>query len=190
MLVSNNEPMKITDVLLAEHAVFHNFFDHIEKVAPRLRTTSELKLLGATLEAIMQSHTRTEDDLLIEPLEYSLEQLGQSETFHDEHDEIEAKLAAVKNARQFKQARSLLLQAVQRAREHFDKEERIVFPLAERLLKAKTLSEMGDEWLSRREMILARRIYRTGNLLTAVFTADTSASIRNGNGKSEGASRV
>jgi len=182
--------MKITDTLLAEHAVFHNFFDHIEKTVPRLRSASEIKLLGAALEAVMSSHTKTEDDLLMEPLEHCLEQIGQSETFHDEHDEIEAKLAAVKNARQFKQARSLLLQAVQRAREHFDKEERIVFPLAERVLKAKTLSEMGHEWLNRREMILVRRLYRTGNLLTAAFTADTSASTRNGNGKSDGASRV
>ncbi|HXF10128.1 MAG TPA: hemerythrin domain-containing protein [Desulfuromonadaceae bacterium] len=182
--------MKITDVLLAEHAVFHNFFDHLEKTAPRIRSPAEIKLLAAALEAIMQSHTKTEDDLLIEPLEHCLEQIGQSETFHDEHEEIEAKLAAVKKARQFKQARSLLLQAVQRAREHFDKEERVVFPLAERLLKAKTLSEMGDEWLSRREMTVVRRLYRTGNLLSAVFTADTSALTRNGNGKSEGASRV
>ena len=190
MLVSNNEPMKITDVLLAEHAVFHNFFDHLEKTAPRLRSTSEIKLLSAALEVLLLSHTSTEDDLLIEPLGHSLEQIGQNETFHNEHQEIEAKLAAVKKARQFKQARGLLLQAVQRAREHFDKEERVVFPLAERLLKAKTLSEMGDEWLSRREMILVRRLYRTGTLLTAAFTADTSALTRNGNGKSEGASRV
>jgi hemerythrin-like domain-containing protein len=37
-------------------------------------------------------------------------------------------------------------------RQHFDKEERIVFPLAERILKAKTLSEPGEAWLRRREM--------------------------------------
>lgn len=190
MLVSKNASMKITDILLAEHAVFHNFFDHIEKTAPRLRSVQEIKLLASSLTAIMDSHTHTEDDLLIEPLEHSLEQMGQSETFHEEHDEIEIKLAAVKNARDLKQARSLLLQAVQRAREHFDKEERIVFPLAGRLLKAKTLSDLGDEWLHRREMTLARRLYRAGTLLTAAFTADTSASTRNGNGKSEGASRV
>ena len=28
--------MKITEILLAEHVVFHNLFDHIEKSAPRL----------------------------------------------------------------------------------------------------------------------------------------------------------
>ena len=30
--------MKITDVLRAEHSVFHNLFDHIEAVVPKLKT--------------------------------------------------------------------------------------------------------------------------------------------------------
>ncbi|HTX21207.1 MAG TPA: hemerythrin domain-containing protein [Candidatus Aquilonibacter sp.] len=147
--------MKITEILLAEHAVFHNLFDCIEKAAPRLKSVAEIKLLGALLDAAMRPHAKTEDDLLMEPLEHSLAQIGQSETFHDEHEEIDAKLAAVQEARQFKQARTLLLQAVQRSREHFDKEERIVFPLAEELLKAKTLSDLGERWLKRREMTSA-----------------------------------
>ena len=42
----------------------------------------------------------------------------------------------------------------------------------------------------RREMVLVRRLYRTGTLLTAAFTADASASTRADNGKSEGASIV
>jgi len=47
-----------------------------------------------------------------------------------------------------------LLRAVLRSREHFDKEERIVFPLAERVLKARTLFNLGDEWLKRRDAAL------------------------------------
>ena len=63
-------------------------------------------------------------------------------------------LAEVQKARGPKQARDLLLRAVLRSREHFDKEERIVFPLAERLLKAKTLSSLGVEWMKRRNTAL------------------------------------
>jgi len=37
---------------------------------------------------------------------------------------------------------------------HFEKEERIVFPMAERILKAKTLTELGTEWMNRRNMAL------------------------------------
>jgi hemerythrin-like domain-containing protein len=146
--------MKITEILVAEHAVFHNLFDHIEKTLPRLKTLAEVKSLAATLDALMRPHACTEDDLLIGPLEHCLEQIGQRETFHEEHDEIDAQLAEVQKARGPKQARDLLLRAVLRSREHFDKEERVVFPLAERVLKAKTLSGLGDEWMKRRETAL------------------------------------
>ena len=146
--------MKITEILVAEHAVFHNLFDHVEKTLPRLKTLAEVKSLAATLDALMRPHACTEDDLLIGPLEHCLEQIGQRETFHEEHDEIDAQLAEVQKARGPKQARDLLLRAVLRSREHFDKEERVVFPLADRVLKAKTLSGLGDEWMKRRETAL------------------------------------
>ncbi|MGO8766057.1 MAG: hemerythrin domain-containing protein [Limisphaerales bacterium] len=148
--------MKITDLLLAEHAVFHNLFDHIEKTVPRLKSLGEIKLLGSLLDAVTRPHAKTEDDLLMGPLEHSLAQIGQSETFHEEHEEIDTMLAAVQKARDFKQARLLLLQAIQFSREHFDKEERIVFPLAEELLKNKTLVELGEEWKKRREVVNAK----------------------------------
>jgi len=146
--------MKITEVLMAEHAVFHNLFDHIEKSAPRLKTLAEVKLLAATMETLHRAHSSTEDKLLIEPLEHCFAQIGQSETFHDEHDEIDRELLAVNEATDLKKARKLLLKVVAASRKHFDKEERIVFPMAERVLKAKTLLELGDEWMRRREAAL------------------------------------
>jgi len=45
----------------------------------------------------------------------------------------------------------LLLGDVSASRNHIDKEERIVFPLAERILKAKTLTELGAQWLKQRD---------------------------------------
>ena len=42
--------MKITDVLRAEHAVFHNLFDHIEATVPRLKTLAEVKALATVVE--------------------------------------------------------------------------------------------------------------------------------------------
>jgi len=43
-----------------------------------------------------------------------------------------------------------LLSAVAYSRKHFDKEERIVFPLAERVLKNKTLTALGQTWIEQR----------------------------------------
>jgi len=144
--------MKITDVLRAEHAVFHNLFDHIEATVPRLKTLAEVKALAAVVDKVHAPHAKTEDDLFMEPLEHCFDQIGQQETFHDEHEMIDAELAKVHKAREVKAAKKILLGAVARSREHFDKEERIVFPMAEHILKAKTLSELGQAWLRRREV--------------------------------------
>ena len=143
--------MKITEILMAEHAVFHNLFDHIEAVAPRLRTLAEVKALAAVVEKVHEPHSKTEDDLFIEPLEHCFDQMGQKETFHHEHQQIEATLARVQKAKTVKDAKKILLGAMAACRKHFDKEERIVFPMAERILKAKTLVELGKQWLQRRD---------------------------------------
>lgn len=144
--------MKITDVLRAEHAVFHDLFDHIEKVAGQLNTLDEVKLLAALVNNVMAPHTRTEDDLFIEPLEHCFEQIGQNETFHAEHRRIEESLASIQRAKTLKDAMEILLGAIAACRKHFDQEERVVFPLAERVMNAKSLNDLGREWLSRREM--------------------------------------
>ena len=144
--------MKITDVLRAEHAVFHNLFDHIETTVPKVKALAELKGLAVLVEKLHGPHSKAEDDLFIEPLEHYFDQMGQKETFHAEHEHIEATLAKVKMAKTLKDAKKILLNAIAASRKHFDKEERIVFPLAERILKAKTLNDLGEEWLHRREV--------------------------------------
>jgi hemerythrin-like domain-containing protein len=146
--------MKITDALFAEHVVFHNMFDHIEAEAPKLKTLAQIKCMAAMVDCLLQAHSETEDKLFIGPLEHCFEQIGQRETFHQEHEQIERNLKQIQSAKQLKQARALLLGVVIASRKHFDKEERIVFPLAERVLKADTLKALGSEWMRRREAAL------------------------------------
>ena len=38
--------MKITEALLAEHVVFHNIFDYIERILPDVKTLAEVKSLA------------------------------------------------------------------------------------------------------------------------------------------------
>lgn len=146
--------MKITDILRAEHTVFHHLFDHVEATAPGLKTLGEVKSLAVLVDKVMAPHSETEDELFIEPLEHCFEQIGQRETFHHEHALIEETLAKVQKARDLKTARKLLIGVITASRKHFDKEERIVFPLAERVLKVDTLKALGNEWRRRREATL------------------------------------
>jgi hemerythrin-like domain-containing protein len=138
--------MKITEALLAEHLVFHNLFDHLETTTPRLKTLGEVKALSALLEAMLKVHSDTEDELFLGPLEHCFEQIGQREALVEEHQEMDGKLRLVQKATRLKAAQKLLLAAVAQSRRHFDREERIVFPLAERTLKSQTLTELGQAW--------------------------------------------
>jgi hemerythrin-like domain-containing protein len=142
--------MKITEALFAEHLVFHNMFDHIEATVPKLKTLAEVKSLAALMESLLKAHSDTEDDLFIGPLEHCFEQIGQRDAFLEEHQEIDDSLRNLRQAKQLKQARQLLLAAVAYSRRHFDKEERIVFPMAERVLNGRTLKALGQTWMEQR----------------------------------------
>jgi hemerythrin-like domain-containing protein len=142
--------MKITEALLAEHLVFHNLFDHLERTVPRVKTLAEIKSLAALMESMLKAHSDTEDELFIGPLEHCFEQIGQRDAFIQEHEEIDGNLRQVQAAKQVRVACKLLLAAVAYSRRHFDKEERIVFPMAERVLKNKTLTALGHTWMEQR----------------------------------------
>jgi len=143
-------PMKLTEALLAEHVVFHNLFDHVERAAPKLKTVAEVKSLACLVESLLKAHSDVEEELLIEPLDHCLEQIGHCELFHQEHEEIDDNLKQAQLARNLRQARVYLLAAVASSRKHFDKEERIVFPLAEKHLKSRTLTELWSAWTEQR----------------------------------------
>jgi len=138
--------MKITEALYAEHLVFHHIFDHIERAAPALKTLPEIKAIAALLESVLKSHSDTEDELFLGPLEHCFEQLGQRDGFLREHQEMDESLHLVQKARQVGHARHLLLLAIANSRQHFHKEERIVFPLGEQVLNDKTLTDLSRSW--------------------------------------------
>src|SRR2546428_14147402 len=114
--------MKITEALMAEHDVFHSLFDHLERTAPKVKTLAEIQSLAALMEKMLEAHSRTEDELFIEPLEHCFEQIGHCQTFHQEHEEIDGSLRLAQKAKRLKQARQLLLTAIASSRRHFDKE--------------------------------------------------------------------
>ena len=104
--------MKITEALFAEHLVFHNMFDHIEAMAPKLKTLAEVKSMAGMMESLLKAHSDTEDELFIGPLELCFEQIGQRDAFLEEHQEIDESLKSLHQVRRLKQARQLLLAAV------------------------------------------------------------------------------
>lgn len=143
--------MKITEALQAEHFVFHNLFDYLEKTVPGLQNLIEIKALANLLESLHEAHSRIEDQLILEPLAHCIDNIAQAENFEAEHKEIDESMAGVLRAETVDEARVLLLRTVHWCRKHFDREERIIFPLAEQWLKEKNLTDLGDAWKKARQ---------------------------------------
>lgn len=144
------QSMKITDAFIAEHAVIYAQLDHLEHAIPAARSLGEVKVMAGILEAALKPHAEAEDELLFNGLEPGLDQMGKLEKVQHEHDAICKGLEQVKVARTKKEAQRRLLSVVHLTRKEFDMEDRIIFRMAEELLREDTLMKLGKAWARKR----------------------------------------
>lgn len=142
--------MKITEALLGEHGVFYALFDHLEQAVPAADSLALVQSQAALLTAALATHAGLEDELLFSALDPHLGQMGPLAVMRMEHDEIENTLGQVQEARDLTQAQRLVLHAVRVAREHFAKEEQVLFPMAHQVLDERELTQLGAQWAERR----------------------------------------
>ncbi len=142
--------MRITDVLRGEHGVFYAQFDLIERTAPEAKSGVEVQTQAALLAAGLASHANLENELLFSALDPFIGQMGPLAVMRMEHDEIDGAFLKLPKLQDLGQARDLLLGAIGTARDHFGKEEQILFHLAERMLDEDTLEQLAMQWLDRR----------------------------------------
>jgi iron-sulfur cluster repair protein YtfE (RIC family) len=133
----------ITETLVSDHAVFIGVFGWIKQVLPRLTTLGEVKLLAGLVEALLRDHADVETDLAFIALDHALYNKGQLNRLHEDHDEIDDRLKQVQTAANLSDARRLLRLALLASRQHFRREERIIFPLIEKVLQKETLTKLG-----------------------------------------------
>lgn len=146
--------MKITDAFLGEHAVFYAQFDYLEQNVPEA-TGNLVKSWGAMLAAALATHAGLEEDLLFTTLEPQIGSMGPLVVMRMEHDEIERSLEKLSSTQGEDQARELLLHTISVARDHFAKEERILYPIADQTLSSEKLDDLGSQWSARRTIFLA-----------------------------------
>jgi iron-sulfur cluster repair protein YtfE (RIC family) len=147
--------VKITDALLGEHGALYAQFARLETELPRAAGAAEVREQAGLLASALISHAALEDELLFERLarEPAVDR-GLLAAMADEHGRIAAALARAEATANLEEGRSLVLDAVGEAREHFAKEERMVFPLVESVLDAAVLAELGEAWAARRAVFL------------------------------------
>ncbi|MDR7434508.1 MAG: hemerythrin domain-containing protein [Armatimonadota bacterium] len=144
--------MKITDALLGEHGVFYAQFTHLEQVLPHTETVGEVHAQAALLAAALATHARLEEDVLFPSLDPHLGPMGPLAVMRAEHNEIEGTLSRIPNVDDLVEARGLLVHALQVARQHFAKEEQVLFPMAGQILGEETLTQLGAQWAERRSV--------------------------------------
>lgn len=149
--------MKITDALLAEHTVFHSFFELVEEQLENNPSIERVKLLAEMLFQLLDKHGQAEHDLLIPPLEPYLHEIGHLENFHKEDDIIIDMLRKISECDSAELASQILLKTLRLANDHFDKEERFVFPLAEKHISESSLHELGESWAKGKELHPVRK---------------------------------
>ncbi len=146
--------MKITDALLGEHAVFVAQFDRLDQDVPAVADAAIVREEAALMASALVTHARLEDELLFDRLEGAGADPGLLATMKAEHQTIEAALRDAQGTADVARARERLLEAVAVAREHFAREERFAFPMAEALLSAHVLRALGAAWARRRDVHL------------------------------------
>lgn len=146
--------MKLTDGLLGEHAVFYAQFDHMEQVVPAAESVAEIHAQSGMLAAALATHAGLEEELLFKSLDSHPGAGGPLNVMRMEHQEIEGILERIPNENELDRSKTLLLELIQIARQHFAKEEQILFRLALELLGTEALQELGNRWAEQRKVMI------------------------------------
>ena len=146
--------MKITDALLGEHAVFYAQFTYLEDTLPQTEDLAVIIKHGSMLAAALASHAQLEEELLFQKLEPKIGPGGPLAVMRMEHHQIEEYLAQLPDQKTLEQTRAVMFETIHTAREHFAKEEQILYPLAVRILGTERLSELGEQWAGQRKVFI------------------------------------
>lgn len=146
--------MKLTDGLLGEHAVFYAQFDHLEQVVPAAESVAEIHAQSGMLAAALATHAGLEEELLFKSLDPHPQSAGPLNVMRMEHQEIEGTLEQIPNIDELDLSKQRLLHVVYTARQHFAKEEQILYKLADQILGEEILQELGNKWAEQRKVMI------------------------------------
>ena len=149
------EAMKLTDALLGEHGVLYALFFRIEAVTATAQSVAQIHEAAAVLRAVVLSHAKLEDELLFPALETHLGTNGPLAIMRAEHDEIEHALGQIEEAQDLDDGTDCVTSALSLVRDHFQKEEEVLFSVARQALDDETQLRLGEAWAEARGVTIA-----------------------------------
>lgn len=147
--------MWITDALLGEHAALRLVLEGVEQVAGGCSTVEELRAGFAPFSVALAAHAGVEDELLFAGAEGREWGVGVIGPMRDEHRAIERLMHEVSMRRDLDEARAAVDELAAVVREHFLREEEVLFPAVIEALSDDELSALGEQWARRRDVRLA-----------------------------------
>ncbi len=146
--------MKLTEALLGEHGLLHDLLDEVEAIAAGAKTAAEISAAIAAPVAVLLRHANLEDEILFPALEDAIGRAGMCAAMRAEHRLIEAMAERVLAARELETSHRLLDDLLATTRTHFMKEEKVLFPTAERHVDAERLAALVAKWAAIRTVAL------------------------------------
>ncbi len=147
--------VKLTDALLGEHGVFYALFDQIEAVTAAATSVAQIQGAMVAVNAVILSHADLEEELLFPALETHLGKTGPLAVMRTEHDEIEHALRQIEEARNLDDGANCVARALNILRDHFQKEEEVLFSIARQMLDEETQIRLGKAWAEARRVLIA-----------------------------------
>ncbi len=142
--------MTLLEALLGEHGALYAIFEHLEQALNDEITLEEIRAKEAVLRSVLISHATLEDELLFPALERAIGPDGPLAVMRMEHDRIEEALGWLAQVESVDECRKLLAETLEFTRQHFSKEEQVLFGIARSNLDADQLVDLGREWAERR----------------------------------------
>ena len=144
--------MNLIDALLGEHAVLYALFDLLETTDPSPGRPDPRPGVIASLSRALLSHAHLEDEVLFPALESHIGPMGPLAVMRAEHEEIEGALGEASRSEDASRAIGLARSATAAARQHFAKEEQVLFPMARRAIGDEELARLADRWSAMRKV--------------------------------------
>ncbi len=153
--MERKEAVKLTDALLGEHGVFYALFDQIEAAASAADSVTRVQEITMVVGAVIRSHANLEEDLLFPALEPFMGADGPLAVMRAEHNEIEQALQRIVDMPDPDDATDSVSQALDLVRDHFRKEEEVLFGMARQMLDDETQIRLGEAWAKARRVTIA-----------------------------------
>jgi hemerythrin-like domain-containing protein len=146
--------VKLTDALLGEHGVFYALFDQIEAVAVAATSLAQFQEPMMVLNTAILSHANLEEELLFPALETYLGTTGPLAVMRNEHEENEHALRQIDGAQNLGDGVDFVVAALSAVRDHFQKEEEVLFSLARQTFDDETQIRLGKAWAEARHVTI------------------------------------